>query len=69
MATKTKRNRMVLRGCPRCKGDLLRDVSEYVCMQCGRSAPLPRGERLESVWGEARLPVNGKPTTPARTAA
>lgn len=66
----TNRKRVILRGCKRCSGDMLREATEYTCMQCGRSAPLPRGERLETSWGAMRLPVNGsEEMTRKRTAA
>lgn len=63
------RNRMILRGCKRCQGDLLREPTEYTCMQCGRSTPLPKGERLETSWGAMRLPVNGAEALVARQSA
>ena len=65
-----KRSHMILRGCKRCQGDLLREPTEYTCMQCGRSAPLPKGERLETSWGAMRLPVNGvEPAASKKSAA
>ncbi len=38
MTTKTRK--LLLHGCARCHGDLLRDAQddEFVCIQCGRRA-------------------------------
>jgi hypothetical protein len=36
--TKNQRNRILLRACPRCHGDLFPDMDEqdFACLQCGR---------------------------------
>jgi hypothetical protein len=68
--TTKSRKRVILRGCQRCHGDLMREPNEFVCMQCGRSAPLPKSERTETSWGAVRLPVAAtEPATVRRTAA
>ena len=38
--TTMKRQKLMLRACPRCQGDLLFDSYEedFVCLQCGRHA-------------------------------
>jgi hypothetical protein len=36
MATVVKKNpTWRLRGCPKCRGDMLRDDNSYQCLQCG----------------------------------
>jgi uncharacterized Zn finger protein (UPF0148 family) len=53
----TARRKMLIDGCPRCGGDLMRDETEYVCLQCGRMVPLPKEIRREMTMGKPRLPV------------
>ncbi len=47
MVFERARRNLVLRGCPHCGGDLLRDVyedDEYVCLQCAREFTQPQAE-------------------------
>lgn len=51
MQTTLRKPNMLIRGCPRCGGDLYRDMlevdEEFVCLQCGRRAE-PRLPDAES---------------------
>jgi uncharacterized Zn finger protein (UPF0148 family) len=43
---KDKKETILLHSCPRCRGDLFRDVfdDELVCLQCGRRTTVARLE-------------------------
>lgn len=46
MTTMKAQRKLVMRACPRCHGDLLRDdyEEEFVCIQCGRRTDIVGGE-------------------------
>jgi len=59
----SRKNNLRMRACPRCGGDLYRDLlereDEFVCLQCGRRTPprqappeLTPPQRRDSFWSE-----------------
>ena len=46
MTTMKTNRKLMLRACPRCRGDLMHDDYEddFVCLQCGRRANLSEGQ-------------------------
>ena len=58
MQTMDRKPKLIMRGCPRCGGDLHRDMMEtdieYACLQCGRrlTEEKPRKPILDEDWRE-----------------
>jgi hypothetical protein len=56
--------RLVLKGCPRCGGDLIPEATEhgeptFLCLQCGRYTAHPRARRAADV----RKAVEARPAS------